>query len=388
VAEPYLQTYREWSPGETYQRSRLDAFEKALMQTGLFRFVAVKPAAESEVGRSGGSDSGLPIVARLEEAKHRTFGGGLRLSTNDGPGARAFVEHRNFFGANETARLSATAGLFEQDVSLEFRKPQFPRPRDTLVSGVTLRHVDDDAFEEVRFQINAGIEREVSERLLIGAGGLVNIADIKDGNRIGRSNLFGLPLTAAYDASDDLLDPSKGFRLFGALTPFIGTFEEQDLLFTVFEFKGAVYRALSDDKRWILALRGRLGSIFGNARDEIPPPQRLYSGGGGSVRGYDTRFIGPLDSDGDPVGGRSVAELGAEARLRLTSTIGLVPFVEAGTVSDAMFPDLDKGVQYAVGLGLRYYTIVGPIRADFAVPLNPRDEDDAFHFYIAIGQAF
>jgi len=51
-------------------------------------------------------------------------------------------------------------------------------------------------------------------------------------------------------------------------------------------------------------------------------------------------------------------------------------------------PDFESGVQVAAGAGIRYASPVGPIRVDFAVPLNPRREDDSFQFYIAIGQAF
>ncbi|MFT5445919.1 MAG: translocation and assembly module TamA, partial [Gammaproteobacteria bacterium] len=123
-------------------------------------------------------------------------------------------------------------------------------------------------------------------------------------------------------------------------------------------------------------------------REAGPPKTRLYSGGGGSVRGYQTQFIGPLDARGDPTGGRSVLEAGVEMRIRVGENFGLVPFIDAGTVSRAIFPDFSEDVQIAAGLGLRYHTIIGPIRADIALPINPREEDNLFEFYISIGQAF
>jgi translocation and assembly module TamA len=145
---------------------------------------------------------------------------------------------------------------------------------------------------------------------------------------------------------------------------------------------------LDNAKRYVFAARGRAGTLLGAERDALPSTKRLYSGGGGSVRGYESRFIGPLDFRGDPIGGRSVLEASVEMRIRIGESLGIVPFIDAGTVSKAIIPDFDDDVQIAAGLGLRYYTIIGPIRADLAVPINPREEDSQYQFYISIGQAF
>ena len=115
----------------------------------------------------------------------------------------------------------------------------------------------------------------------------------------------------------------------------------------------------------------------------------LYAGGAGSVRGYEFQTVGPLDDSNDPLGGRSLLTFGGELRWRITETIGLVPFVDAGNVYDSIYPDLSEDFFWGAGLGLRYYTDFGPLRADFAVPLDRRDNvDDAFQFYISLGQAF
>ena len=72
----------------------------------------------------------------------------------------------------------------------------------------------------------------------------------------------------------------------------------------------------------------------------------------------------------------------------MTDTIGIVPFVDAGTAFESSFPDFDEQIRVAAGLGLRYYTAIGPIRLDVAVPVNPRRGDPAAAFYISLGQAF
>ena len=70
----------------------------------------------------------------------------------------------------------------------------------------------------------------------------------------------------------------------------------------------------------MLAARGRLGSIWGAGREELPASVRFYAGGGGSVRGYGFQELGPLDEDNDPLGGRSVVEFGGEMRIPLRIT--------------------------------------------------------------------
>ena len=121
----------------------------------------------------------------------------------------------------------------------------------------------------------------------------------------------------------------------------------------------------------------------------IAPSRRFYAGGGGSVRGYGYQDLGPRDPVfNDPIGGRSLIEGSFEARIKVTDTIGIVPFVDAGTAFESSFPDFDEQIRVAAGLGLRYYTAIGPIRLDVAVPVNPRPGDPAAAFYISLGQAF
>jgi len=138
----------------------------------------------------------------------------------------------------------------------------------------------------------------------------------------------------------------------------------------------------------VLAGRVGVGSAFGSSLDDLPADRRLYAGGGGSVRGYRYRSISPEDSNGNLTGGRSEITGSIELRYRFLGDFGIVPFIDAGSVSDKATPNFDGGIQYAAGLGFRYYTSFGPIRADIAAPLNPRKGDDPVAFYVSIGQAF
>ncbi len=383
VDEAYLRTYQTWEPGEPYDARKLRDFQQALVETQLFDAVS---ASAPETPPEGDA---APVIVRAEEGPRRTVTAGARYDTDAGPAVRGSYEHRNLFGANETFRAEALAGLEEQNVELRYKEPQYLRPGQDFVAGFGVSHTDDDAFEEYAVKLTAGLERELSETWRVGAGGLLQASLIDDGTTEKRFLLAGLPTFADYDGSDDPLNPSEGARLNVGFTPFTGYADEGPRpLFMRLDGRGSVYQALDSEDRHILAARARLGSIVAADDEGVPASQRLYSGGGGSVRGYGERDIGPLDADGDPTGGLSVAEIGVELRSVVWGPVGAAVFAEAGTVSDAQWPDFDQGVQFAAGAGVRYLSPVGPIRLDVGVPLNPRDRDDAFQIYISIGQAY
>ena len=106
--------------------------------------------------------------------------------------------------------------------------------------------------------------------------------------------------------------------------------------------------------------------------DEIPANRRFYAGGGGSVRGYEYQCLRPLGPFGEPIGGRSLLEGSIEARIKVTDTIGIVPFVDAGTAFESSHARFRRARSASrPDLGLRYYTGIGPIRLDVAVPARP-----------------
>lgn len=382
VEDAYLLTYLPWAEGETFSTDKLAEYQKELAQTGLFAGVSVQPP---ETPPEGGT---APVAVMLEEAPFRSAGIGLRYSTDEGPEVRLTFEHRNLFGANEQLRAEAEAGLDEQVIGFGYLKPQYLRPGQDLTAGLELRRINDDKFDELGVTATLGLQRELSEFWTVGAGGLVEFSQIDDEGTESEAILFGLPFFAQYDSSDDELDPTKGARLRLEATPFAGQFDDAFAGFLVLEAKGALYQDLLGDKRFVLAERGRFGTILSDSLSDVPPTRRFYSGGGGSVRGFAQDLIGPLDASNDPQGGRSVAELGVELRARLYGDIGGVIFADAGVVSENTMLEFSEEVQIAAGLGLRYYSPVGPIRIDVGFPLNGRSVDDSFQVYFSIGQAF
>lgn len=367
-------------PGTPYDRRAVDATAAALRGSGLFETVAVTSAAPDQEGRAAQEID-------LTERPARTVRLGAAWSSSEGAGVRGSWEHRNLFGRAEKLVLGLSIAQVEQKATAEFRKPRFLRPDQSLLVSTEIVREDTDAYDEYRFRSAAALERPFGPRLTGSLGVSFELTQSEDTSGRRDYQLIGLPVVARYDSSDDLFDPSQGARATLAATPYFGGADRAATGFARIEASGASY--FSFGAALTLALRARYGSILADDTADVPGSLRFHAGGGGSVRGYGYQLAGPLSAAGAPLGGRSVAEAGAEARFRASETIGVVAFVDGGQAYPDLTPRFDGSLLWGAGLGLRYYTPIGPIRFDVAVPLDRRRGiDDAYQIYVSIGQAF
>jgi len=387
VERDHVASYVPWTEGEPVDVDDLGAYQRSLTQTDLFSTVVVTlPEAPPPVGPDGVVVA--PVGVIVEEGPRRSVNAGLRLDTEVGPLVRGGFLHRNLFGAGERLTVDAYLGVTEQRLNAGLAKPQFLRDGQELRFGAEARHEETDAYDETAFTLAGGISRRLTPEWTVGAGGLLEIAEINDRGDDQTVELIGLPTFVTYDDTDDPLNRTDGLRGELRLTPFQGVIDGDVKPFFVADANLAAYRTVYEPQGVVLAARTRYATIFADELADVPAPRRLYVGGGGSVRGYQTQMVGPLDARNDPVGGRSAFELGAEVRTRIQGDIGGVAFLDAGAVSRDVVIDFGAGLRYAAGVGFRYYSPVGPIRLDVAFPLNPRDVDNTFEAYFSIGQAF
>jgi translocation and assembly module TamA len=382
LKDDYVLRFLSWTEGDLYDVAKLDATRASLTRTGLFSAVVLRPADALD-------DAGaLPITLEFTESAHRSFGFGVSYSTDIGASGEAFWEHRNLFGRSEQLQIAGTAARIERSAEARFRKPDFWRRTQALLANATITKRDTDAFDERSVTTYLGIEMPFGEHWLTTAGASAGYDDLKDEGGEEELLLLGLPLTAERNASNSRLNPTRGTRLDLSLTPYSGTGDSNPLFLTILAGSSA-YLSVDAKSLFVLAGRARVGSIVGEPTDELPANKRFYAGGGGSIRGYEFQTVGPLDANDDPLGGRSLLEVGAELRIRATERLGVVPFVDGGTVYDSSVPSFDETFRWAAGLGMRYFTGIGPVRLDVALPLNKRDGvDDDFQFYVSFGQAF
>jgi translocation and assembly module TamA len=382
--EAYIRRIRPWQRGETYDRRLVDEYRQDLIDTRLFTAVAIVPA------RTPDGDGNLPLDITLVEREFRSIGGGLSWGTDEGFELSAFWEHRNLDRRNESLRLETRVGEIEQSLNAFFRKPRFRRRDQTLLADARLKRLETDAYKETSIAGAIGLEREFGPLWDGKLGVSLELTDITENRDDTSLLLFGLPGSLIRDSRDDDFDATRGTRLDMGVTPYMATGDDT-FPFFVTAVGGSVYHSVVESDRVVLAGRARVGSILGASRAQIPATKRFYAGGGGSIRGYQYQKVGPLDDENDPLGGRSLLEVSGEVRLRLTERFGIVPFIDGGTVfvEPDFRSDEDDTIRWSAGLGLRFYTPIGPLRLDLAFPLNGRkDIDNDFEFYVSIGQAF
>ena len=392
-------------PGDPYSPRALAALRRSVARLEALGSVRVREGGALD------ADGNLPILVDVTERKPNLVGVSARYATVDGPGARAYWANRNLFGGGETLRLDADVGYFglgddayarqRRLASFDSRGPSgrlgatFVKPalwggRDDLVVGASVGREATQSYRSDAAAASIGIRHRWTDTISTQVGIEGQAGTARDA--LGRVDyrLVGIPVSLAYDSTDDPLDPTRGLRLTASATPY-PAFLGSDPAIVVARAQGSGYLALDDDARTVLAARVGFGSVSGASLAEIPASLRFLAGGGGSVRGFAYKTIGPRGPFNLPVGGRSLLDGSVEARIKITDTIGLVPFVDAGTAFRSSLPDFeDQRLRVAAGLGLRYYTGFGPIRVDVAVPLDrvKGNHERAVALYISIGQAF
>jgi translocation and assembly module TamA len=375
--------------GEVYHPEILERARKRLSKIEALASVTLRTSANPD------ASGGAPVIIEVSERKRRTIGTGAFYSSNEGLGGEVFWVHRNLFGRAETLRLEAAIGgllmadeLDEYDgrVSALYGVPGILGPDIRWDFKGTLLQEHTDPYDRRGAVAESIFTYDINDHLSLASGVVFDWARIDDAFGRNTYTLVTTPLTVRYDTRDDLLDPTSG--LFGRLTlePQYEITNSSLYFMTDAELRG--YMALDENERFVLAARGLAGTIWGADLEDIPAHRRFYAGGGGSVRGYDYLNIGPRVPGFGPTGGLARIEGSVEARIKVTDTIGIVPFVDAGYVTETSGFGGDDAFQIGVGIGLRYYTAVGPLRFDLAVPLDPRSGDPDFSFYFGIGQAF
>jgi translocation and assembly module TamA len=390
----HLNVFPRFKPGQLYDSRKVDDLRQALIGTGLLSTVSVEPVQTDTINPDG--TQAVDLLVRQAKGKARTLSASAGYGTGEGIKLTGAWENRNFFPPEGALIIDATAGTQQQQVGATFRRSNAGKRDRTFQSSATVSRQRFDAYNAETVTLAASMSRQSTpiwqKKWTYSIGTELTATretpyDPTDLSR-PRSTYFiaALPLQGGYDGSNSLLDPTRGFRVSGQLSP-----EAQkqsgggfDTYVRMLAETSGYYPVMG--KKLVLAGRARVGSIVGAARDDIAPSRRLYSGGGGSVRGFGYQQLGPKDVDNNPIGGRSLTEFAVEARYRF-GNYGIVPFFDGGRVGESSTPSI-KGMRYGVGIGARYYTNFGPFRLDVATPLGRKKGESKVGVYISIGQAF
>jgi translocation and assembly module TamA len=389
VDPTFVASYSRLNGGRPYSPENLRKASERLRQLGVFSSITIKEANQLA------PDGTIPMTIEVSEGKHRYFGAGAQYSTTDGFGIQGYWGHRNLFGRAESLRLEGSVsrigettdvGNLDYSAGLLFAKPGAFGPASTFNASLKAQLLDPDAYKATIFTAAAGATFELSDTDTISAGGELAWADVDDAFGTNEYLTAAIPIEYVRDTRDNKLNPTAGYRASINAKP---SYEiNGQSFFSSFEGSASAYLGLGEENRFVLAGRLNAGVLVGgDGLASIPANRRFYLGGGGTVRGYSYQEISPRNGDDEILGGRSYVNATLEARIGITEKIGIVPFIDAGTVSANTAPDFSD-IRAGAGIGLRYNTPFGPIRLDVAVPLNPYPGGTKYGIYAGIGQSF
>ena len=400
--------------GELYDAAAVERARQDLLSLGLFTTVSV---------HLGGADQQqqVPITFVVQEAKRYLIGVSAAYSSDLGGSVGINWTDRNVFGNGQQLTASATAinlggsattGL-GYDVSLGYSIPDFRRPDQTLGFQVRALRQALQAYTQTGETVGTSLSRKLSsvwsfntglsyEHEIIDQESLATCPVLAPGVAVisqsdcrrarYKYNLVMLPVGAYYDSThlaSPLIDPTHGYRISINVTPTF-SYANSGKTYVVVQAGVTTYydlhKLFAGDPagRSVIAARVLSGVALGATQFSLPPDQRFYAGGSGTVRGYRYQSVGPEFADGNPIGGTNMQAFNLELRQRVGTNFGFVVFADSGGVSSP------SGSVYRVGVGtgVRYYTSIGPIRFDIALPAKRRPNDDRFEVYIGLGQAF
>lgn len=394
VSSEYLAKLVPWSLKEPviWDERKVDRYVSNLRKSGLFSNVTV--VNQEERSPSSGKDvpSRKNIGIALEDAKHRTIGAMARYDTDTGFGVELNWEHRNLFGNGEKLTITTPYTYTDKGVEMEFTKPAFiTRNQFFRVKGSALVE-NTDAYERTGADLEAGVLRYWNRNWITFTGLFTDTGWLKNNEHDNQPyTIYGANLNVRRDTRNDRMNPVTGTWAELKLKPMAGQYSgDFSALGTEFALAGYwapfTRRSGRPSDKLVFAGKASFGAFNGAELHNIPSTQRYYLGGVDTVRGYGYQQIGPKDKNSDPLGGRSYQLLNLEARYKVTDSLGLVGFLDGGQLYTTEWPEFDTDMEWGAGIGVRYFTPIGPVRLDVAMPLE--DVDPPVQFYISIGQSF
>lgn len=319
------------------------------------------------------------------------------------PGAvfgSVFWKHPNIMGNNQVLKLGGAYARYvssddsgnEFETQIVYEEPWFISSRWRAQLKADYYYMQRDHQEERSYGGGVGLSRKFMEIWRYTAGYRIERLRYRsteeDSTEVVQdwTNTPRISSGFTRDTRMPLLNPVRGswFKIAGSVA---GGVIGGNLNFYTVDGEFRLFFPLTG--RFILAGRAA-GSVALRYDDNtsIPPNDRLYLGGGTTVRGYDFQTLGPEDGDGNPLGGNVMVLGNVEARFSLFGNLGAVFFCDAGGVW-AELQEIDAGsAGLGTGLGIRYNTLIGPIRLDYAFAPTWENSLKRGKVYFAIGQAF
>jgi translocation and assembly module TamA len=401
--------------GDLYRPSAIDRARHDLLALNVFGQVSV------QIGTEADAAGGVPVTFVIRERPRHAVSLRAEYSSDLGGSGGATWTDRNVLGNADQLSFAAsvinlggssTTGI-GYDINTKYLIPDFLQRNQSLQVTVAAIKQHLEAYDQTSKSVGFSVTRKLSNVWSISMGvtasdetisQIVSATTDANGQVVEDRETFfytlvAVPVVLSYDSTNlvaPLDDPVHGIRGSLSVTPTLAI-GHPNSTFIITQLRAAAFFDLAEllstpSGRSVLAARALLGKAQGASQLSLPPDQRFYAGGSATIRGFAYQSVGPkFPGTDNPTGGTAISAVGLEFRQRLFTTWGVAAFIDAGQTSDTLRL-IPNNLQAGAGVGVRYYTPIGPLRFDVAVPINPTPGESSaqgrYQVYIGLGQAF
>jgi len=381
IAPRFVQKKIAWKKEELYDSRKIELTQKKLMETGLFSSSLITHTHQTL------SDQSLPLLIELTDNKQRSVNLGASYQTFYGFGLTFGWENRNINALGRTLSLQGDITKRTHAGLATYMIPDFKRTNQDFINQLQAMYEAITPYAMRSYNAVSRIERKVNETWRFSCGGKIEKLYVSQSVENGRFFLCELPLYLRRSSANSLLNPTEGMSIEYTMTPSLNV-EKSPSGYLIQKLCSSLYLPCTKSHRIVIAQKVTLGSIASPHLNNVPVPKRFFGGSEEDLRGYRYQSVSQLKGN-QPIGGRAALYYTLETRFRLCEAIGLVPFLDLGRVYETILPTLHGKWFKSVGLGVRYFSFLGPLRCDLAFPLDRRKEIDPYYrILLSIGQMF
>ena len=371
---PFLRRYLSFSEGEVFSYPRLGQTQLNFLGSDRFRDVIITPQKnQSEEFR-------VPIEIKLVPAARRRLRPGVGYGTDTG--ARTSLNYRDL-------NVLRRGHEFAADLSIAERKQSLTA--SYIVPG--LKNLDSQTAlrsgflrEELESYETRSLFAEIEEQRGFSGGRIGSVylrllqEDYIVGEQDDRSRMIIPGIRFRHNLYADPIRPKKGFRYSLEVR---GGHQSLGSDTGLLQFLASGNTIIPLPWQLKLLLRAEGGTTLKNEPlAEIPASLRFFAGGDQSVRGYAYQSLGPTDVDGEVVGGEHLAVGSVELEIPLGEDWGVATFFDLGNAFNVL-----TDIEWAggAGIGVRRYTVIGPVKIDIARQVGVADPSYRLHLSVGFG---
>lgn len=366
LEESLVRAFLEFDTGMPFDSRLLNQAYGDLSLSGYFSRIELLPVYEEASNRE------IPIRVLLEPADRIEYTIGAGFSTDTGPRFRAGFENRRLNSKGHRFKSDIGVSAVIQAITAEHRRPMADPRTEWLSYTAALTREDSTTFNSDTARVGFRLSKRISSNWLRTLSTDFSYERFDVGAESSRTRLTLPGVSFDHKRADRDIFPTRGRRLtvdFRGTGEFLGS----DTSFLQAVANGRLVRSISSKSR--LLARATIGVTAKSEFDELPPSVRFFAGGDESVRGFGFQSLGPRDDLGNVIGGSNLLVASIEYEHLLRGNFYGAVFLDAGNA----FDNLDFDAAVGAGIGVKWFSPVGPLRFYLAHPLNKSDRNVRLH---------